>query len=208
MRFAHEKNTNAVELLNRMERQINKLTLLINDLLDVTKIEGGKFQFHETYFDFNELVMEITEEMQQITQQHTIVMKLALTTKIYGDRERIGQVITNFLSNAIKYSPCSNKIILTTLRNAKQITLCVHDFGIGISKEKQSQVFDRFFRVSGAKEDTFPGLGLGLFISAEIIKRHNGTISVKSAKDKGSTFCFTLPIKKFIKTPRFNVQKN
>src|SRR6185295_7294614 len=97
------------------------------------------------HFDFNELVTEIVEEMQQTTQQHTIVTKLSLTSKIYGDRDRIGQVITNFLSNAIKYSPASSRIILTTLKEAKNISLCVQDFGIGISKEKQSQVFDRFF---------------------------------------------------------------
>jgi two-component system CheB/CheR fusion protein len=208
MRFAQEKNAKAVELLSRMDRQIDKLTTLINDLLDVTKIEGGKFQFHLAHFDFNELVAEIAEEMQQTTQQHTIITKLALTSKIYGDRDRIGQVITNFLSNAIKYSPHGNKIILTTVKEPKKINLCVQDFGIGISKEKQPQVFDRFFRVSGLKEDTFPGLGLGLFISAEIIKRHNGTISVKSVKDKGSTFCFSVPAKAHIKNTYFiNVKK-
>jgi two-component system CheB/CheR fusion protein len=195
IRFAQEKNMRAVEMLTRMDRQIDKLTFLINDLLDVTKIEGGKFQFHRSYFDFNELVAEIAEEIQQTTSAHTIITKLALTSKIYGDKERIGQVITNFLSNAIKYSPNSAQIILTTLKEARRITLCVQDFGIGISKEKQEKVFDRFFRVSGSKEDTFPGLGLGLFISAEIIKRHNGTVSVKSIKNKGSTFCFSLPVK-------------
>jgi PAS domain S-box-containing protein len=195
MRFAQERNSKAVEMLTRMDRQIDKLTVLINDLLDVTKIEGGKFQFYRSYFDFNELVSEVAEEVQQTTHQHTIVTKLALTGKIYGDRERIGQVITNFLSNAIKYSPQSSEIILTTHREPKKISLCVQDFGIGISKEQQGKVFDRFFRVSGLKENTFPGLGLGLFISAEIVKRHHGTISVKSIKDKGSTFCFALPVK-------------
>jgi len=207
IRFAQENHTKAVELLTRMDKQIDKLTILINDLLDATKIEGGKFQFHQVYFDFNELVTEITDEMQQTTHQHTIITKLALTSRIYGDRDRIGQVITNFLSNAIKYSPGSNKIILTTFKEEKKITLCVQDFGIGISKEKQAKVFDRFFRVSGLKEDTFPGLGLGLFISAEIVKRHQGTITVKSVKDKGSTFCFTLPVRNIKIKNVFNVQK-
>ncbi|MEP6595892.1 MAG: PAS domain-containing sensor histidine kinase [Ginsengibacter sp.] len=196
MRFAQEKNAKAVEMLTRMDRQIDKLTTLINDLLDVTKIEGGTFQFHNADFDFNGLVTEIIEEMQQTTQHHTIITKLALTSGIYGDRDRIGQVITNFLSNAIKYSPGSNKVILTTSKETRNITLCVQDFGIGISKDKQAKVFDRFFRVSGLKENTFPGLGLGLFISAEIIKRHRGTISVKSVKNQGSTFYFSLPVKK------------
>ena len=195
-RFSQEGNTKAVDLLSRMDLQINKLTHLISDLLDATKIEGGKLHYHEAFFDFNELVVEITEEMQQVSQKAKIIIKLALTTKIYGDRNRIGQVITNLISNAIKYSPDNGEIILTTFKAKNTIRLCVQDFGIGILKEKQDKVFDRFYRVSGNKESTFPGMGLGLFISSEIIKRHNGKITLKSTKGKGSTFCFTLPVKK------------
>ncbi len=198
MRFEQEGNKKAVELLSKMDRQINKLTNLISDLLDATKIEGGILQFHEVLFDFNELVTEIIEEMQQATQQHTIIAKLALSSKIYGDRDRIGQVITNFISNAIKYSPFANKIILTTSKEGNKIRLCVQDFGIGIPEEKQDKVFDRFYRVSGDKEDTYPGLGLGLFISSEFVKRHKGTITVTSTKGEGSTFCFVLPVKKHV----------
>ncbi|MEO6329335.1 MAG: ATP-binding protein, partial [Ginsengibacter sp.] len=196
MRFAREGNANAVELLSRMDGQINKLSKLIADLLDATKIEGGKLQYHEIFFDFNKLVMEIVEEMEQVSQRHTIIIKLALTTQVYGDRDRIGQVITNFLSNAIKYSPNSAKIILTTTREKNSISLFVQDFGIGIPTQKQQKVFERFYRVSGNKEDTFPGMGLGLFISSEIIKRHKGAVSVKSTVNEGSTFGFTLPAKK------------
>ncbi len=199
MRFSQEGNTKAVELLSRMDGQINKLSKLISDLLDATKIEGGILQFHEVFFDFNELVMEIVEEMQQITQRHTIIVKVALTTKIYGDRDRIGQVITNFISNAIKYSPNNDEIILTTSKAKNTISLCVQDFGIGIPKQNQDKVFDRFYRVSGDKEDTYPGLGLGLFISSEIVKRHKGTITVTSIKGKGSTFCFVLPVENIVK---------
>jgi signal transduction histidine kinase len=107
-------------------------------------------------------------------------------------------VITNFISNAIKYSPFANKIILTTSKEGNKIRLCVQDFGIGIPEEKQDKVFDRFYRVSGDKEDTYPGLGLGLFISSEFVKRHKGTITVTSTKGEGSTFCFVLPVKKHV----------
>ncbi|MEO6452751.1 MAG: ATP-binding protein [Ginsengibacter sp.] len=195
-RFSQEGNTRAVDLLSRMDSQINKLSKLISDLLDATKIEGGKLQYYEAFFDFNELVLERVEEMQQISQRHTIITKLALSTKIYGDRDRIGQVITNFISNATKYSPNYGEIILTTVRAKNTIALCVEDFGIGIPAEKLNKVFDRFYRVSGIKEDTFPGMGLGLFVSSEIIKRHKGKVTVKSILGKGSTFCFSLPLKK------------
>lgn len=196
MRFKQEGNAKAVELLTRMDGQINKLAKLISDLLDATKIEGGKLQYHNAFFDFNDLVREIVEEMQQITHRHNIITKSGLTEKIYGDRDRIGQVITNLISNAIKYSPEKKEILITTLKDKNTITLCVQDFGIGIPKQKQFKIFDRFYRVSGVKEDTYPGMGLGLYISAEIIKRHKGSIYVKSVAGKGSTFWFTLPLKK------------
>jgi len=203
-RFKKEGNIKAVELLARMDGQLSKLTSLIADLLDATKIEGGKLQFHEGYFDFNELVIDIVGEMQQTTTKHTLIKKLAPTKTVYGDRDRIGQVITNFISNAIKYSPHTKKIVTTTLEDKDSVTLSVQDFGVGIPKEKQAMVFDRFFRVSGLKEDTFAGLGLGLYIAGEIVKRHSGRIWVESDGEKGSTFCFSLPIKKGIRKNQTN----
>lgn len=196
MRFAQEGNTKAVELLARMDGQINKLSNLIADLLDATKIKGGKLRYHKTFFDFNGLVAETVEEMQQISQRHKITMKLGETTKIFGDRDRIGQVITNLISNAVKYSPDKVEILLTSSTVKNTVRLCVQDFGIGIPEQKQEKVFNLFYRVSGNKEDTFPGMGLGLFISSEIIKRHKGKFTLKSAVGKGSTFCFFLPLKK------------
>lgn len=195
MRFSQEGNAKAFDLLSRMDGQINKLTKLISDLLDVTKIEGGKLPYHETDFDFNDLVKEVVEEMEQIPERGNIITNLASTAVISGDRDRIGQVITNFISNAIKYSHYNGDVILTTSVGKNTVKLCVQDFGIGINKQNQKRVFDRFYRVSDNKEHTFPGMGLGLFISSEIIKKHRGRISVKSAKGKGSTFCFVLPVK-------------
>lgn len=195
-RLSKEGNTKAVEFLQKMDAQLNKLTSLIGDLLDSTKIEGGRLQFHEGYYDFNELVLDIIDEMQQTTTLHKLITRLAPTKTVNGDRDRIGQVITNFISNAIKYSPHSKEIIITTNAKKESITLSVKDFGHGIAKEKQSKVFDRFFRVSGKNQDTFAGLGLGLYIAAEIVKRHGGQIWVESEVNKGATFSFTLPIKK------------
>lgn len=195
MRFEKEGNDKAVDLLTKMDKQVDKLTKLIVDLLDATKMENGQLKFSKEDFDFNSLVKEITEEMQRTTDHHKISLNLSDTKLINGDRNRIGQVITNLLSNAIKYSPETNEIIVSVTKEKNKINLCVQDFGIGIETEKQPKIFDRFFRVSGDKQDTFPGLGLGLFISSEIIKRHKGKISLQSAKGKGSTFCFTLPIK-------------
>ncbi|HYX51714.1 MAG TPA: ATP-binding protein, partial [Ktedonobacteraceae bacterium] len=107
---------------------------------------------------------------------------------------RIGQVLTNLLTNAIKYSPKATKVVVSSSCTQQEVTLCVRDFGIGIAREKLPHVFERFFRETGAREETFPGLGLGLYVSAEILRRQGGKIWVESEKGHGSTFCFSLPI--------------
>lgn len=191
--FIKKEDSKSAEYLAKMDAQLNKLTNLIADLLDVNKIQSGQLQLHSDYFNFNELVEEAVEELQRTTTRHTLIKNLAPSKIIFGDRDRIGQVLTNLISNAIKYSPHSEKIVVSTQATKKLVTLSVRDFGVGIPKEKQDKVFEKFFRVSGPKQDTYPGLGLGLYISAEIIKRQNGRIWVESIKDQGSTFYFSLP---------------
>lgn len=195
-KFKKVENIKAFELLSKMDAQLDKLSNLISDLLDVTKAQAGKLQFHKSYFDINELVEEIAEEVQRTTSKHKIVVETDTTKSLLGDRERIGQVMTNFLTNAIKYSPRANKIIIKTKLSDHKITMSVQDFGVGIPKKSLKKVFDRFFRVNGLKQETYPGLGLGLYISSEIVKRHSGKIWVESELGKGSTFSFDLPIKK------------
>lgn len=191
--FDEDKNEKASAMLGKMDKQIDKLTSLIVDLLDVTKIDKGEMVFDFEKFDINELITEIAEEMQRTTQKHKIKLELNDCKKIKGDRNRIGQVIVNFISNAIKYSPGKNKIIVSSKCDDKNVTISVRDFGIGIPKAEHTNIFKRFYRVLG--NYTFPGLGLGLYISSEIIKRHKGEISFQSKEGKGSTFYFQIPLK-------------
>ena len=193
--FEKEGNTVAESYLSKMNVQIDKLTSLIESLLDVTKMQTGKMHFTYSKFDFNLLVKETVDHVQLTTVQHKIEVKFDKTKMVYGDRERIGQVITNFIINAIKYSPHSDKIIVNTKAYKTTITLSVKDFGLGISKDNQNQVFEQFYRVSSNHQNTYPGVGLGLYISAEIIKREGGKIWVESEQGKGSTFYFSIPIK-------------
>lgn len=194
MNFQKEQNHKAVDLLSKMNRQIDKLNRLIVDLLDITKVDKGELKFDEIDFDFNELAEEIVEEMQRTTQTHTIKLQLDKTAIVKGDRNRIGQVITNFLSNAIKYSPNAEEIIVRSAVDEKSVHFCVKDLGIGIAKEDQANIFTRFYRVSGKNhQNTFPGLGLGLYISSEIIKKHSGSLNFRSDEENGSEFCFTIP---------------
>lgn len=196
MRFAKEGDAQSSTLLDKMDHQLNKLTVLIGDLLDVTKIEAGKLQMHKEYFDLNRLVAEVVEEIQHTTDTHEIRIAGRVIRKMYGDRDRISQVITNFLSNAIKYSPEGKLVQVQLSATATHAKVCVKDNGIGIPVEKQKRLFTRFFRVDGNKQETFPGLGLGLYISSQIIRRHKGKIWVESEPGKGSSFCFTLPFRK------------
>ncbi|WP_428330900.1 PAS domain-containing sensor histidine kinase [Mucilaginibacter sp.] len=195
MMFKRTGDVKNAALVAKMDKQVNRLNNLIGDLLDVTKINTGRLQFNYEKFDFNQMVEEVTEEVQRTTSKHIIKKQLKFTSELMGDKDRITQVVTNLLTNAIKYSPDANEIIIYTEDHGHEVQLCVQDFGIGISADKKDKVFEQFYRVSGTKEYTFPGLGLGLYISAEIVKRLNGKIWVTSVEGKGSTFCFALPIK-------------
>lgn len=193
-RFSRIGDMKSANLLKKMNSQINKLTSLIQDLLDVSKVESGKLSLHKETFYIDRLIEEIAEEIQRTTDANIIITKDKSHKIIFADRERIGQVLTNFLTNAVKYSPPKSKIIISSKIDNKRVTICVRDFGIGISKENLKNIFNRFFRVSENKFNTVPGMGLGLNIALEIINRHKGKIWVKSKLNEGSEFCFSIPL--------------
>ncbi|CAN5367658.1 hypothetical protein BH20BAC1_BH20BAC1_00650 [soil metagenome] len=192
--FAKEGNKQAANMLARMNVQIVKLTGLIGDLLDVSRMDSGKLQYHFNYYDLNDLIGEVVREIQPSAKTHQINCKLGQLPDIYCDRDRIGQVLNNFLTNAIKYSPEAKEIIVISKPGKIYITVSVKDFGYGIPKEEQSNIFKKFYRVHEIQDNTFPGIGLGLYISSEIIKKHNGLIGLRNTPGKGSTFFFKLPV--------------
>jgi signal transduction histidine kinase len=191
-----KQNKGELNMLQKMDTQINKLTNLIGDLLDVSKSISGQMSLHFEIVDFNQLVKDVTNVMQLTAKNHTIHLNLSETRLIYGDKNRLSQVISNLISNAVKYSPKANKINISTEINENEIKLCVRDYGIGIPVSQQPKLFNRFFRVS---KNTYPGIGLGLYISNEIIKQHSGRMDFKSEEGKGSVFCFYLPIQQRVK---------
>jgi signal transduction histidine kinase len=195
-RFENADDQLTYGMLSKINQQINRLTLLINDLLDVTRLEQGKLILRREEFDFNALVEEVVEEIQRTTSTHSIEISMDERRGVYADRDRIGQVIANFLTNAIKYSPKSNKVEVSIRYEPEAVRLAVRDHGLGLSPEDQEKVFERFFRVEGKDRETLSGLGLGLYISSEIIERHGGCIGLESELKKGSEFYFTLPIAK------------
>ncbi|HJT56143.1 MAG TPA: ATP-binding protein [Ktedonobacteraceae bacterium] len=182
------------QLATRMDQQVNRLTSLIDDLQDVNRMEGGKLRLRESTFAFDELVAEVVADIQLTTEQHTFVIEGQTGATIYGDRERISQVLMNLLTNAIKYAPQSETILVKLIRNTEFVQVCVQDFGPGIPKELQAHVFEPFYRVE-TSHGSAQGLGLGLAIAAGLVERHQGCMWVESEEGAGATFCFTLPLK-------------
>lgn len=183
----------SADLAHKIDHQVIKLTSLISDLLDVTKINAGKIHLNEDYFSFQKLIEETVEE-QQMSTPKKIETYIADTGMVFADKERIAQVAANLISNAIKYSPDAEKIIVKTEVKGDESVFSVKDFGIGMPADKIGKVFNQYYRVAEDQNNTFPGLGLGLYIAAEIIERSNGKIWVESELNIGSTFYFSLPL--------------
>lgn len=181
-------------LVKRMSKQVNRLTILIKDLLDVTKMQKGGLVRYESVFNFNDLVKEVIDDMQKTIATHQILGNLNADLKIQGDKDKLGQVLDNLISNATKYSPGAEKIIVSTQIVKDGVQLSVQDFGIGISTKGQQRVFEQFYRVTGENQSTFQGMGIGLYICAEIIKKEGGKIWVESVAGKGSVFYVWLPL--------------
>ena len=180
--------------LDIIDKQITMLTKLITDLLDLSKMKTGGLEFTKEKFNLNDLVAEVVREIELINPNYSIEFLAGSGEEVFADKERIRQVLINLLNNAVKYSPQSDKIDVKTISNNDSVSVYIKDFGIGIKKENQEYIFNRFYREEGKNEKTFPGFGIGLFISADIIKKHDGTIGVTSEKGKGSEFYFTIPI--------------
>ena len=187
-------DTKAVDHLTKMDKQLNKLTELIYDLLNVSKIQAGKMEFKHEFFDFDQAMEEVINVLQQSASKHKLIVKGKTKKKVYGDEERLGQVMNNLVSNAIKYSPKAIKILINLSSDKKNVQVSVQDRGIGISKEHFSRIFERFYRAYNGNDKTYPGLGIGLYISSEIVKRHGGRMWVESSPGKGSVFTFSIPI--------------
>ena len=181
------------QYLQKVLDNVNKLQQLINDLLDVSKIQSGQLHLNITEFEIDSLIDETIASFQIVSTHHKIIRKGAnLNQLVSADRQRIEQVIVNLLSNATKYSPNAHEVIVSTEKNDSFLTIKVMDYGIGIEKEEQSRVFDRFYRTK-KMSILISGFGLGLYICKDIIKRHRGEIWIES-NGAGTSFYFSLPI--------------
>lgn len=186
--------TELTDTVQKIGRQAEKLDTIVADMLDIVRVEADRIVLNKTVFDPDQLLAEIIEETSLVYNHPSMQVGGVVGASLYGDRERIGQVFTNLISNAVKYSPAGKPIVIHAQQKDGKAEFCVQDFGIGISKEDLPHVFDRFYRVEGASEHTYPGMGVGLFIACDILKRHQGRIWVSSTKGVGSSFYFELPL--------------
>ncbi|MDB4924017.1 PAS domain S-box protein [Mucilaginibacter sp.] len=180
--------------ISKALQQVNKLTTLISDLLDVSKIQTGKLPLSYTQFDLVDMLTEVIEMMQQSYNSHKIELQYDMQPILLrADHQRMEQVIINLITNAVKYSPGTDKVIIKAAILGNKINVSVQDFGIGIAKNQQERIFSRFYRVENLAAH-MSGLGIGLYICHEIISRHKGKMWVESKLGKGATFSFELPI--------------
>jgi len=180
--------------LDALTRQTGKLARLVDELLDVSRIEQGKIEFDFTQFDLAELIGELTNRMQTTTTSLRVTFEPpARAAVITADRDHLEQVLNNLLANAIKYSPEGGAIGVRLAEQDGEVVVSVSDEGVGIAASELGQIFELFYRARDNKAVHAGGMGLGLYISKEIVQRHGGRIWVESELGQGSTFYVALP---------------
>lgn len=182
--------------LRKIEDQSEKLIQLAAHLLDVSSIRTGKLALKKDEFNICELAVSIVDDFKLLHRDYQIDLEELNACKVKADKLRITQVITNLLANAIKYSPGADKVVVKVFTDDahKMVTVSVKDFGIGIPEDEQAKIFKRFSRTKLVDDKNISGTGLGLYISAEIIRKHKGKMWFESEKDKGTCFYFAIPI--------------
>ena len=181
------------QYISKANLAVNKLQRLVNDLLDVSKIQAGMLEFAFININLSDLVKACSENAEHVYRDSNFTVIDGHNYMVKGNAERLEQVIMNMISNAVKYSPDSKNVVIKTEQTDNRIRVSVTDFGIGLSDEQIERIFERFYRVEDKKYMT-SGLGMGLYISPEIIRTHDGEIGVTSELGKGSTFYFDLPL--------------
>jgi two-component system phosphate regulon sensor histidine kinase PhoR len=182
-----------VQYVEKANKALSKLQALINDLLDVSKIQAGKLEYAFDIINISDLIRTCIENAEHIYPDNTFENRDGNEFLVNGNSERLEQVLMNMISNATKYSHQNKTVIINSERRGNWVRVSVIDFGIGLSEEQKEHIFERFYRVEDKKYLT-SGLGMGLYICAEIIHNHKGEIGVEGDLNKGSTFYFELPL--------------
>jgi two-component system sensor histidine kinase VicK len=180
--------------LDKVSTQVKKMSTMINGFLNVSRLESGKIHLDIQDFRLDELVKDMVDESILTTASHELVLLPALPATVKADRDKIGSVVSNLLSNAIKYSPRGMTIEVQCQVVDGMAQVSVKDQGIGINPQDLDRLFERYYRVDSKQTQTISGFGIGLYLCAEIVQRHDGKIWAESQAGAGSTFYFSLPL--------------
>lgn len=180
--------------LGRIDQQTSRLNSLIDDLLDLSILRSGKMTLRPTRFDLGALCSEIIKEQQTLSGRSIELETPSSPVNLQADRERISQVVTNLIANAVKYSPGDGAVHVQVSQANKNAVIRVHNDGSFIPSEQRASIFEPFYRAPAAQSSAKKGWGLGLAISKQIVERHHGHIWVTSSQDKGTTFIVELPL--------------
>lgn len=181
-------------ILDKAVRQTKRMTSLINGFLNVSRLESGKLVIDKQDFDLPKLIREQVSDIRLAVSSHAFTIDSCESLTVHADREKIGSVISNLLSNAVKYSPKGHSVTISCLFTAKEAMVSVKDEGMGVKPQDLPKLFDRYYRVESEHTRHISGFGVGLYLSAEIVRQHGGRIWAESEKGVGSTFHFTLPL--------------
>ncbi|MGZ3873035.1 MAG: CHASE3 domain-containing protein [Mucilaginibacter sp.] len=182
------------QALNKANVQTRKMSSLITGFLNISRLESGKLEINKTEFDLVALIAEQVDEIRLTVASHSFDFHPTGPIPVRADQDKIGSVISNLLSNAVKYSPKGKQVFIGVEKKADEVEVSIRDEGMGIRPEDLPQIFDRYYRAGSEHTKHIAGFGVGLYLCAEIIKRHDGRIRAESEKGTGSTFFFTLPI--------------
>lgn len=190
-----DEKENALRFIDQSSSQLNKLNKLVGELLDISKMASGQLDYNFTHYNFDFFLDNVIDIFSNSNKGWKIIKNGKSNVNVYADAMRMEQVLFNYLSNAIKYSHNTDEVYVdvTCSPDEQTVTVGVRDNGIGIKEEEQAKLFDKFYRVEQSSYK-YQGLGMGLYISAEIIRQHSGSYHVESTPGKGSTFYFSLPV--------------
>ena len=170
------------------------MTKLVNGFLNVSRLEAGKIYIEKSRFDMADLLKEAEHEAEAMITSHRLIFHPVEPTQVIADKDKIGQVINNLISNAVKYSYIGSTITVACIQKDGKTQVSVKDEGIGIKPEDKDKLFERYYRANNTTTISVAGFGIGLYLCAEIIQRHDGSIWIESEEGKGSTFFFCLPV--------------
>lgn len=198
-KFSEGLSEKQIELLGEIVKANGRMARLVNDLLDVARIDQGRLPLMPEEFLLDQVVMDAIESNKLLAGTRNVEINLNKYGKmptVWGDKRRLYVVMDNLVSNAIKYIPKKGKVDIAITPEKGRITVCVKDNGVGIPKDQQRHIFQKFFRSNNAIKNQTEGTGLGLYIAKNIVRQSGGDLWFNSEEDSGSTFCFYLPVKK------------